>query len=203
MKYRSGITFAMGILLMMNLGKPACAQRVMTEGIKELATQIASHVAKQRKRKIAVVPFRELNGQATILGTYISEELITSLFPIGDFEIVERSLLDKLLSEFKLNQTGLIDSDTAKKIGKVAGVDAIVTGTITDLATYVALNCRLIDSQTGKIFAVAQTKIIKDENLRKIMAAPLAGPAVDNQKKTPRPKVRQNTLKGSHPFQDQ
>jgi hypothetical protein len=58
-------------------------------------------------------------------------------------------------------------------VGKVAGVDAIVTGSITDLQSYVALNCRLIDAQTGRIFGAAQTKIVKDDDVRKIMGAAL------------------------------
>lgn len=147
------------------------AQKTLSDGIKDLATQVATNVAKERKQKIAVLPFRELDGQPTILGTYVSEELVTDLFSIGGIEIVERSMLDKLIGELKLGQTGIIDPDTAKQVGKIAGVDAVVTGSITDLQSYVALNCRLIDAQSGKIFAAAQTKIVKDDDVRKIMGA--------------------------------
>lgn len=152
----------------------AHAQKTLSDGIKDLATQVATNIAKERKQKIAVLPFRELDGQPTVLGTYISEEMVTHLFSIGGIEIVERSMLDKLIGELKLSQTGVIDPDTAKKVGKIAGVDAIVTGSITDLQSYVALNCRLIDAQSGKIFAAAQTKIVKDDDVRKIMGAPIA-----------------------------
>jgi len=116
------------------------AQKFLSEGIKDLATQIATSSAKEQKRKIAVLPFRELDGRPTVLGTYISEELVTDLFTIGGLDIVERSMLDRILGEIKLGQTGLIDAETATKVGKIAGVDAIVTGTITDLQSYVALN---------------------------------------------------------------
>src|SRR4030095_11254893 len=109
-----------------------------------------------------------------------SEELVTDLFTSGGLDIVERSMLDRLLGEAKLGETGVIDPETATKVGKVAGVDAIVTGTITDLQSYVALNCRLIDTRTGRIFGAAQSKIVKDDDVRKIMGASLpsapAGP---------------------------
>ena len=147
----------------------AGAQKILPEGIKDLATQIATNVAKEQKQKIAVLPFRELDGRSTILSSYISEQLVTDLFTIGGLEIVERAMLDKLLGELKLSETGLVDPETAKKVGKVAGVDAIVTGSITDFQSYVALNCRLIDTQTGRIFGAAQTRIVKDDDLRKIM----------------------------------
>lgn len=152
---------------------PAYSQKVLTEGIKDLATQIATNVSKEKKQKVAILPFRELDGKPTVLGTYVSEELVTDLFMIGGLEIVERTMLDRLIGELKLGQTGVIDPDTAKRVGKVAGVDAIVTGSITDLQSYVALNCRLIDAQTGHIFGAAQTRIVKDDDVRKIMGAPL------------------------------
>jgi TolB-like protein len=165
---------------------PAHSQKLLADGIKDLATQIATNVSKEKKQKVAILPFRELDGKPTVLGTYISEELVTDLFMIGGLDIVERTMLDRLLGEIKLGQTGIIDPATAKKVGQVAGVDAIVTGTITDLQSYVALNCRLIDAQTGRIFGAAQTKIVKDDDVRKIMGAALPGGDGD-QPPAPRP----------------
>src|SRR6202165_286286 len=161
---------ALAILLALAL--PATAQKILAEGIKDLATQIAGKVTKEQKHKIAVLPFKELEGQPTVLGSFLAEELVTDLFENPRLSIVERTMLDKVVGELKLAQSGLIDPETAKRVGKIAGVDAIVTGTITDLSSYVALNARLIDGQSGHIFAAAQTRIVKDDDVRKIMAAP-------------------------------
>jgi curli biogenesis system outer membrane secretion channel CsgG len=193
MRHLLGVAVTAGTLLLVSQGEPVSAQKVMTDGIKDLATQIATNVAKEQKRKIAILPFRELDGKPTVLGTYISEELVTDLFASGGLSIVERSMLDRLLGEIRLSQTGLIDPDTAKRLGKIAGVDAIVTGTITDLQSYVALNCRLIDAQTGSIFSVAQTKIVKDDDLRKIMGVPLSTEASKNQEEPIRAGSTQET----------
>lgn len=169
------------ILLAVGFEAPAHCQKIISEGIKDLATQIAANAAKEKKQRIAVLPFRELDGRPTVLSSYISEELVTNLFLIGGIDIVERSMLDRLLGELKLGQTGLIDPETAKRVGKVAGVDAIVTGSITDLQSYVALNCRLIDAQTGGIFAAAQAKIVKDDDVRKIMGTAVPSPVGEVQ----------------------
>src|SRR4051812_21761051 len=167
---------------------PAHPQKLLSDGIKDLATQIATNVSKEKKQKIAILPFRELDGKNTILGSYISEELVTDLFGIGGLDIVERAMLDRLLGEIKLGQTGVLDPETARKVGKVAGVDAIVTGSITDLQSYVALNCRLIDAQTGHIFGAAQTRIVKDDDVRKIMGAALPSPEGEGSRAAaPRP----------------
>src|SRR4051812_31780580 len=182
------------VMLSAAFNNPAYSQKILSEGIKDLATQIATNVSKEKKQKIAILPFRELDGKPTILGNYISEELVTDLFMIGGFEIVERAMLDRLLGEIKLGQTGVIDPETAKRVGKVAAVDAIVTGSITDLQSQVALNCRLIDTQTGHVFAAAQTKLVKDDDLRKIMGAALPGPqGVGGRVAAPQPEAETRT----------
>lgn len=173
------------VLLSLVLTAPLFAQKVIGDAAKELAEQIAASASKQQKHKIAVIPFRELDGRTTVFGTYLAEELVTDLFMAGNLEIVERSLLDKVMAELKLNQSGAIDPDTAKQVGKIAGVEAIVTGSITDLQSYVGVNCRLIDTETGKIFGAAQTKVVKDADLQKIMSA--AVPAEPSAASAPAP----------------
>lgn len=172
---RSALSWIFLGILTFGLSTRAHAQKVLSEGIKDLSTQIAADASKGQKKKIAVVPFRELGGQPTVLGTYISEELVTDLFSFPNLEIVERSLLDKVLKELKLGQSGAIDPDTAKQVGRLTGVDAIVTGTVTDLQSYLALNCRLIDAQSGRIFAAAQAKIVKDDDVKKILGVAMGG----------------------------
>jgi curli biogenesis system outer membrane secretion channel CsgG len=152
---------------------PLHAQKTLADGIKELATQITTSAAKQEKQRIAVLPFHELDGQPTVLGTYLAEELVTNLFQLGNFKIVERQLLDKVMGELRIEQSGAIDPKTAKEIGRIAAVDAIVTGSITDLESFVAVNCRLIDTTTGEVFGAAQTKITKDNDVKKIMTTAL------------------------------
>jgi TolB-like protein len=176
---------AAALTLSAALSAPAHSQKLLSDGIKDLATQIATNVSKEKKQKVAILPFRELDGKNTILGSYISEELVTDLFGIGGLDIVERAMLDRLLGEIKLGQTGVLDPETARKVGKVAGVDAIVTGSITDLQSYVSLNCRLIDAQTGRVFGAAQTRIVKDDDVRKIMGTALTEGGGD---RTPAPR---------------
>lgn len=144
--------------------------QTLDEGLKELSTQIVSEMSMGRKQKIAVVEFSDLDGKITEFGKFLSEELITMLFMSRKFEVVERQLLNKVLEEHRLNVSGLIDATTAKKLGNVLGVDAICSGTITDLVNSVKINSRLISTETGSIFAVASVGIQKDESIKKLMA---------------------------------
>jgi hypothetical protein len=83
---------------------------------------------------------------------------------------------------------GAIDPATAKEIGRIAAVDAIVTGSITELDAYLAVNCRLIDTMTGEVFGAAQTKIAKDDNVREIMRS-LLGPSGTPQRSVSTPAI--------------
>lgn len=47
------------------------------------------------------------------------------------FSIVERSQIERVMQELQLAQTGMINEAQAAQVGKMLGVDAIITGTIT------------------------------------------------------------------------
>jgi curli biogenesis system outer membrane secretion channel CsgG len=154
--------------LLVFVGGTTSAQKSLSDGIKDLGSQIATSATKAQKQKIATLPFRDLDGSPTVLGTYLAESLSTQLVNSG-LEVVERNLLDKVLSELKLQQTGAIDSASAKEVGHIAGVDAIITGSIANLNAVLAINCRLIDTQTGRVFAAAETMITRDAMVESII----------------------------------
>ncbi len=174
----------------------ATAQKLLADGTKDLSDQISTSITREQKHRVAVLPFRELSGQSTLLGSYLAEELVTHLVQNGQVDIVERAMLDRVLGELKLDQSGLIDPESAKKVGRLSGADAVLSGTITNLATFVAVNCRIIDAESGRILGAAQVKIAKDADVMAIMgvqnltgASPAPSPArttsdTDNQKPT-------------------
>jgi len=141
----------------------------LDEGLASLSDQIITGMSEGNKRKIAVIEFSNLDGRITELGKHLSEELITRLFTSKKFQVVERQLLNKIMQEYKLNVTGIIDATTAKKLGSILGVDAICSGTITDLVNSIKVNGRLVSTETGQIFSVASMKIEKDEVISSLM----------------------------------
>lgn len=171
--FRAALVPATVVVVGMGAAHPAFAQKLLGDGIRELSDQIVASASEQQKHRIAVLALRELSGDQTVLGTYLAESLTTQLFRAKGFDILERTMLDKVLGEMKLASTGLIDPATAARIGKLAGVDAIVTGSITDMQSSVAVNCRLIDVSTARVFGVAESRIVKDDDLRAIMGRPL------------------------------
>lgn len=144
-------------------------QASLDQRIGDLSKQISDGLTENQKRTIAVVEFGDLEGHVTNVGRFIAEELITRLYQTRKFTVIERQLLNKVVAEQKLSLTGVIDQTSAQKLGKVLGVDAIASGTVTDLGKSVRVNARLIDTSTAVIFAVASTEIIKDDAVRALM----------------------------------
>jgi curli biogenesis system outer membrane secretion channel CsgG len=121
------------------------------------------------KRRIGVVDFENKTTYgANRLGTSASDILITELAKSGKFIVVERDKMDKLLAEQKLGMTGAIDPNTAAKVGKILGLNAIVTGSIsqfgedTEGSEYLitqsksqvvkcTVDIRVVDAETGQV----------------------------------------------------
>ena len=150
---------------------PVFAASNLEEGIKELAQQISKNMTETGKKNIAIVEFSDLDGNITAFGQFLAEELITKLFMIspGQFEVVERRQLMKVLKEQRLTMSGLFDAKAMESVGKILGIDAIVTGSITDLGNTVKVNARLIGVDTAKVFAVAATSIPKVGTVARLM----------------------------------
>ncbi|MEA2096224.1 MAG: FlgO family outer membrane protein [Candidatus Cloacimonadota bacterium] len=145
------------------------AKITLDNQMSKLTTQIISSFNQSSANKIAVIEFADLEGNVTQLGRFIAEELITRIFTTGKFEVVERNLLQKVLEEQKLGMTGYIDQETAISLGQILGVDAIITGSITNLGNNVKINARLISTETGSVFAVASVNVFKDSTIKLLM----------------------------------
>ena len=100
--------------------------------LEKLAQGLAERIESKGKAKIAVWGFFTENGEKTALGNYITEDFSVYLTNFGEkFEVIDRNHLNVLLKEHKLNAEGYIDENTAKELGKIVAVDAIITGTYT------------------------------------------------------------------------
>lgn len=121
------------------------------------------------KKTVAVVDFEDRSGAIfPHLGKGVADMLATALVKSGKFVVVERNELSKILEEQKLGLSGLVTPQSAPKVGMLLGVQAIVTGSVTEFATTeykahvgfigvktynarVAVDIRLVDTTTGEI----------------------------------------------------
>src|ERR1700733_16261592 len=102
------------------------------QDLRSLASTISQHISSSGRKSAAVVDFTDLDGTPTKLGRFLAEEFSDALFSqASNFDVVDRTHLKALLQEHKLATTGLIDPATARELGRLAGVETLVTGTLT------------------------------------------------------------------------
>src|ERR1700738_2978568 len=149
-----------------------------------------------RKKRVAIFDFdyatvhsgvAALFGQDVDVGKGISDLLVTYLVKDGSYSVIERKAMDKILAEQNFSNSDRANPNSAAKIGKLLGVDAIIVGSITQFGNdtkktgvggaggglggvglggckhsntkaIVALDARIVDIDTAEILAVAEGK---------------------------------------------
>ncbi len=112
------------------------------------------------KTKIAVLDF-QLQGKqfsSEDMGKIVAEWFITAMVREGRFDVVERRMLQKVLSEQKLAMSGVVDATSATQIGKLLGVKVIITGSVMNLRNITEINARIIDVESASIIAAESVK---------------------------------------------
>ena len=87
------------------------------------------------------------DGLSIVLATRLGELLGSS----GRVQVVERAVMELLLSELNLGSSELADPQTALKLGKLLAAKLIGTGTLLYLPDSTLLNLRMIDTETTAI----------------------------------------------------
>jgi len=70
-------------------------------------------------------------GSDQDIGKGITDLLVQKLVQEGTYSVIERSALDKLMTEQNFSNSDRADATSAAKIGKLLGVDCIIIGSIT------------------------------------------------------------------------
>lgn len=131
---------------------------------------------------IAVFNFEDSNArtEGMGLGQTVTEMLVTALIQDGRFTVMERVQLEKLLQEQSLSQSGVIDTETAIRVGKLAGLEAVILGSVSRLKTSIEADARLIEIETAKALAAANADVRDVDNIRDLansLASQLAAKA--------------------------
>src|SRR5258707_5064534 len=92
------------------------------------------------KKRVAVMNFdygtvrttvQQIFGSDQDVGKGISDMLVEKLVNGGQYSVIERNALEKILKEQNFSNSDRADANSAAKIGAVLGVDAIIIGSIT------------------------------------------------------------------------
>lgn len=158
--------------------------------IKSITQEIGNKVAETGKKRIAVADFMDANGVVTKLGQFLSEEFNTALPEYGQgFQVIDRSRLNDLMRENKLGS--LTDPKTAVKLGELAGIEALIYGTITPLGESVRVNIKILDIQRAVILRALAGNITRTADINGLLAETISN--VRNQSSFNQPLVNSKT----------
>ncbi len=102
---------------------------------------------------LAVLDFEHADRQQPELGKNAADLLSVELMSEPGFILVERSRMNDTLSEHEINLSGLVDSSSAVKLGKLTGAQVLVSGRIFDMGEQRYVVVRTVSTRTGRIFA--------------------------------------------------
>ena len=105
-------------------------------------------------RTLAVMDFSGMGisgGEAQAL----TERLRVELFNEGSFKLLERGMMETILQEQGFQQTGCVDSECLVEVGKLIGVEWMVSGSISKVGNVISVSAKIFAVGTGEIVGSA------------------------------------------------
>lgn len=161
--------FRLVLLLMLPQAMQAQKPKSYTAVTTELSQKIVAAPAARIPQSLAVVPFTATASsaeQSKAFGEYLTETIIGSISGHPDkLKLFERTRMDAILKEHEFILTDLMKPAAALKIGQLAPIDALLSGTYTKLKSYVEVSARIIDVSSGEITMSYVGRIKMNKNL--------------------------------------
>jgi curli biogenesis system outer membrane secretion channel CsgG len=116
------------------------AQSTAAQTAASAAAPAAPQVPQGRKKRVAIFDFDFATVQknsAAVFGTNIdvgrgiADLLVRHLVQDGTYSVIERKAMDKILAEQNFSNSDRANPNSAAKLGKILGVDAIIVGSVT------------------------------------------------------------------------
>lgn len=165
--------FITALLCLVLSGYTLARAQDMDTAITKLTEDIAAKIKENGNKKITVLDFTDLQGNATELGRYVAEQVtVDFVMTKRDFAVLDRANLKRILDEHKLTSTGLVNPENAKKLGMFAGVDAMIFGTIVPVGGNMSVAVKVITTESAEVVGGAKAKFKIDESIQKLLEQP-------------------------------
>ncbi len=104
----------------------------------------------------------------------IADLIKTDMLNTGEFVMIERSAMDKVIKEQKFQSMGMVDASQAAELGKLLAVKKMLMGSVSRFSFGLLVNVRVVDVETGQI-EVADKALIENDNYIMETCSELAG----------------------------
>lgn len=94
----------------------------------------------------------------------VRELIGSALVNSGDYIILERSMLDKVMKESKFTNTAAVNESQATELGKLAGANKVVLSVVSKAGKKNMLSVKMIDVETSEVER-QKAKVVEPDNL--------------------------------------
>ncbi len=126
-----------------------------------VASRLSALPGEVRYQRFAVLTFEE-SGELTRkrqLGLLVAAELTTRLQRDHALMVVERAQLTRIVDELALGQSGMVEGSQASEVGRLAGAQALVLGSVAEAGDRFLVNARIVDGASGSVVAAEQVAL--------------------------------------------
>ena len=113
--------------------------------------QFTLSAADTGKTRLAILPFSSNGNIDKDIADVMFENFTIAMVDAGIYSIVERRQLDKVLNELKFQRGDVFDNSSAIQLGKMAGAQMVIFGSINYAANVYYFNIKGIDVTTGVV----------------------------------------------------
>lgn len=159
------------------------------DGLKldQITASLLKGIQDTGKKRVAVFDFTDLDGNTSLLGKYVAEELSVELTQSGNgIEVVDRAHLSAILREHKMSEQGLTDPTTAKQLGQFTGADVIVTGSLTNVGDAVLIVAKALSTDSARIIAASSGTLPMSSEISTLLRN-ASSPSREGDRSTPTP----------------
>jgi TolB-like protein len=102
---------------------------------------------------VAISSFKNESGQYYLDSweKTIPDMLKSELSDSDEIIVLERQALEDILKEQALSLTGLVDSATVQRVGKIVGAQYVINGTISSSGDRIRIDVKIIRVETGQL----------------------------------------------------
>ncbi len=115
-----------------------------------LSLTTAAFLTAADKPRLAVLNL-EARNVTKDFAVSVTELLITELSAVGEFVVVERQQIEKIMKEQTLQQSGLASDTGSLELGKLLAANKTIAGSVASFDFGKVITIRLINVQTGTV----------------------------------------------------
>lgn len=122
-------------------------------------------VRDDQRKGLAVWDIEDVSpaGSRLDIGELLSARVVEVMKNRGDYTVVERERLVRVLEELRIGSSSLTDEQTRLRVGKIVGARFMVFGGYLVVGGKMRLDLRLVEVETGKVLKAVQKTALSND----------------------------------------